>query len=74
MIKDIFTSKDLANFLGINQKTIYAWNFRGKLPEPDMIHGRQMYWTRESAEKILKDFKAGELDIRRMRKRIEKKP
>ena len=74
MINGIVTAKDLAQLLGINLKTLYTWNFRDKLPEPDMIHGRQMFWTKKSANRILEEYQAGKLDIKYRRKHSKIEP
>lgn len=42
-MKEIVTTKEIAERLGVKHRTVYQWRFRGIFPEPD-VKARPPLW------------------------------
>lgn len=47
---DILTRKEVYEYLGISDKTMYRWMRARRLPEPMQIGQRAYCWSREAIE------------------------
>ena len=45
--------RDLADFLGLTRRTIYAMIYDGRLPAPLRLGGRSLRWSREAIAAFL---------------------
>lgn len=64
MTERVLNQKELAEFVGVNRKTLWRWHREGNLPEPIFIHRLCKYWSESQAEQ-LKQMRVGQFSVPR---------